>query len=266
MGFLDRLFGRDEQQAPAQQVPAQRQSVNASAGAPAGGQAPTEQRSEDEIAVERYRYLLRTAPPETIEQVHEEAFAKLTPEQRSLLFQQLSANAPAGEQPRGDDAHSLAQSATRAELRQPGTLERSLGGGNGGGNGMGGGRGGVGFGGMFASSLLGSVAGYVIGSALVSAFLPSPVDQQAGDAGSTDGDNGSGDNGSADNASGDTGSGDSGSGDSGAGSSDAGGWGGDAGTVSADGGGWDNGGGFGGDGGFGGGDFGGGDFGGGDFF
>ena len=247
MGFLDRLFGREEQQAPAQRPAANGYAAPASPAAPAP--AATAQRSDDEIAVERYRYLLRTAPPETIEQVHEEAFTKLTPEQRQLLFQQLSQNAPAGEQPRADDPHSLAQSATRAELRQPGTLERSLGGG-----GAGGGRGGVGFGGMFASSLLGSVAGYVIGSALVGAFLPSPAEQQA-DAGAGDGADGSGDAGSGDAGSGDAGA----SGD--AGSGDAGGWGGDAGTVSADGGGWDNGGGFGG------GDFGGGDFGGGgDFF
>ncbi|ERK70116.1 hypothetical protein N136_03548, partial [Leifsonia aquatica ATCC 14665] len=185
MGFLDRLLGREEPRPAGQQYPA----------APVPQQAPApQQRSDDEIAVERYRYLLRTAPPETIEQVHEEAFTKLTPEQRRLLFQQLSENAPAGEQPRGDDPRSLAQSATRSELRQPGTLERSLGGRAGGG--------GMGFGGMFASSLLGSVAGYVIGSALVGAFLPSPADSQAGadngDGGDNGGDGGSGDGGSGD--------------------------------------------------------------------
>ncbi|MFF2050164.1 hypothetical protein ACFVU2_01065 [Leifsonia sp. NPDC058194] len=224
MGFLDRLLGREEprpQQQPSAPGP---QSSTARGGSP---------RSEDEIAVERYRYLLRTAPPETIEQVHEEAFTKLTPEQRRLLFQQLSENAPAGEQPRGDDPRSLAQAATRSELRQPGTLERSLGGRAGGGPGLGG---------MFASSLLGSVAGYVIGSALVGAFLPSPADSQA--------DGGAGDSGTGDAGSGDAGSGDSGSADTA--SADAsgadGGWG--------DGGGWGD---------FGGGDFGGGDFGGGDF-
>ncbi|MCO7264455.1 hypothetical protein KSI87_21375, partial [Dickeya zeae] len=79
-----------------------------------------------------------------------------------------SENAPAGEAPRGDDPRSLAQAATRSELRQPGTLERTMA--------PQGGGGGMGFGGMFASSLLGSVAGYVIGSALVSAFLPNPAD------------------------------------------------------------------------------------------
>jgi hypothetical protein len=218
MGFLDRLLGREE---PQQQYapPAARPAL-----------APASARSDDEIAVERYRYLLRTAPPETIEQVHEEAFTKLTPEQRQLLFRQLSENAPAGEQPRGDDPRSLAQSATRSELRQPGTLERSFdGGGAGAANGSN--RGGMGFGGMVASSLLGTVAGYVIGSALVSAFLP-PVDATA------DGGTDAGDTGDTANADG---------GDPGAGTDAAGD------TSYADGGDWSGGGG----------DFGGGDFGGG---
>src|SRR5829696_5902448 len=76
VGFLDRLFGRDD---GSDQY---RRQGPVNYGRPAPQQPPV--RSEDEIAVERYRYLLRTAPPETIEQVHEEAFAKLTPEQRRL--------------------------------------------------------------------------------------------------------------------------------------------------------------------------------------
>jgi hypothetical protein len=155
MGFFDRLFGTNTDD-----TTTQRQAP------PAPAQQP--QRSDDEIAVERYRYLLRTAPPETIEGVHREAFSKLTPEQRELLFTELSKNAPQGDAPRSSDAAALATSATRSELRQPGTMERSMGGG-----------GGMGFGSMVASSLLGTVAGYVIGSALVSAFLPT-------DTGSTD--------------------------------------------------------------------------------
>ena len=112
-----------------------------------------DRRTGDESAVERYRYLLRTAPPESIERVHVEAFGKLSPEQRRLVFEQLSANAPAGEEPDSDGVAPLARAATRSELRQPGTLERS-------------------FGGMVGSSLLGTVAGYVIGSAIVSSFFP----------------------------------------------------------------------------------------------
>jgi hypothetical protein len=61
MDMLRRLFGGDE---PRSQAP---QSVPRSRNM-----------SADEQAVERYRYLLRTAPPETIEEAHAEAFAKLT--------------------------------------------------------------------------------------------------------------------------------------------------------------------------------------------
>ncbi|MET0955531.1 MAG: hypothetical protein ABWY68_06230 [Cryobacterium sp.] len=167
MGFLDRLLGRPEQ--PEQT----RQPV-------------TPERSEDEIAVERYRYLLRTAPPETIEQVHTEAFSKLTDEQRDLLFQQLTENAMEGERPANAEPATLAKSATRAELRQPGTMERAFGGE------QAGGRQGPGFGSMLGASLLGSVAGYVVGSALVSAFLPdmgggADASADGGDAGADSG-------------------------------------------------------------------------------
>ncbi|WP_120336765.1 hypothetical protein [Cryobacterium soli] len=153
MGFLDRLLGRPEQ--PEQP----RRST-----APGSTAAP--RRTEDEIAVERYRYLLRTAPPETIEQVHTEAFSKLTDEQRDLLFRQLTDNAMEGERPANAEPATLAKSATRAELRQPGTLDRAFGGD------QAGGRQGPGFGSMLGASLLGTVAGYVVGSALVSTFLP----------------------------------------------------------------------------------------------
>jgi len=143
MGFLERLFGTEPE---------------GNRAAPrAGG---SRNRTDDEIAVERYRYLLRTAPPETIEQVHAEAFSKLTPEQRDLLFSELTANAAPGDAPKDNAPASLAVSATRSELRNPGTMERSMAGGA------------PGFGSMVASSLLGTVAGYVIGSALVSAFMP----------------------------------------------------------------------------------------------
>lgn len=126
MGLLDRLFGRDEPERPA----------------PTTAPRTDDVRTEDERAVERYRYLLRTAPPEQIEQAHAEAFAKLTPEQRREVLQQLSTDDPST--PASDDPRTLARSATRAEMRQPGTLERSFGGRGGG---FGGGFGGGGFGG-----------------------------------------------------------------------------------------------------------------------
>jgi hypothetical protein len=152
MGLFDRLFGAEQ---PQYAPPAPRAHAS---------------RSDDEIAVERYRYLLRTAPPETIEQVHAEAFAKLTDAQRNIIFEELTQNAPAGEAPRGRDASSLAQAATRSELRQPGTMERSFQGPS--------------FGSMVGSSLLGTVAGYVIASALVSAFMPDASGADSADSGS----------------------------------------------------------------------------------
>jgi hypothetical protein len=196
MGFLDFILGRKEQ---SPENLSRRESAQ---------QAP--QRSEDEIAVERYQYLLRTAPPETIEQVHTEAFSKLTDEQRDLLFRQLTETVEPSERPKDAQPASLAQAATRAELREPGTLTRSFGNEQGSQRGMG-------MAGMVGGSMLGTIAGFVIGSALVSAFLPM-------DGGATDA-SGAGDAGSeagADGGGGDTGGGDTG-GDFGGGGGDFGG-------------------------------------------
>lgn len=151
MSFFDRIFG---------------------AATPEPDRPRTAVRSDDDRAVERYRYLLQTAPPETIEQVHTEAFAKLSPEQRRLVFDELARTAPQGEAPADDQPATLARAATRSELRQPGTMERSLAGPS--------------FGSMVGASLLGTVAGYVIGSSLANAFLP-PMDAGSTDAGGADG-------------------------------------------------------------------------------
>ena len=146
MGFWDSLFGVSRQDS----TPAPRRS-----------RPPT----PDEYAVDRYRYLLRTAPPERVEAVHAEAFASLTPEQRRILHEQLTAAVMVDDRPADDAPATLARSATRAELREPGTMERVLSGP------------GVGsaFGGSFGGSLLGSIAGYVVASSIMSAFLP-PMD------------------------------------------------------------------------------------------
>lgn len=154
MGLLDKLFGhRDSAQ---------------SQQSPSPGQAAL---SADDQAIGRYRYMLQTAPPHTLEQAHAEAFAKLTPDQRTLLLQRLSAELPEAERSAAhggtlrDDPQSLARLATRAEIRQPGTLERSFGGMSGRGGAMGG------MGGTLAGSFLASMAGVVIGSAIAQSFL-----------------------------------------------------------------------------------------------
>ncbi|MFC5950056.1 hypothetical protein ACFQH9_17430 [Pseudonocardia lutea] len=117
----------------------------------------------DEAAIERYRYMLRTAPPETVEQAHAEAFAKLTPEQRQKVLAELSDQVPPAERATSDDPRALARMATRAEMRRPGTMERTLGGGRG-----------PGMGGMIAGTLLASVAGAFIGTAIADALFDDP--------------------------------------------------------------------------------------------
>lgn len=119
--------------------------------------------SDDEQALARYRYMLKTAPPEAIEQAHAEAFAKLTPRQRRMLLEQIRAEVPETEIAYAtENPQALARLATRAEMRQPGTLERLFG------------RvpaTGSAFGGMMTGSLLGSMAGTVLGTMIAQNFL-----------------------------------------------------------------------------------------------
>jgi hypothetical protein len=153
MDMLRRLFGGDEPRfGDARSLPRSRDL------------------SPDEQAVERYRYLLRTAPPETIEDAHAEAFAKLTPEQRRMVLQELDSTLTPAE--RAADAtydeapRSLARLATRAEMRQPGTLERTW-------SGMpaGMGMGGMSMGGLMMGNFMSTIAGVMVGSIIADAFL-----------------------------------------------------------------------------------------------
>jgi hypothetical protein len=194
MGFLDRLLGREER--PTRPA------------AP----APPPRGSEDEQALERYRYLVRTAPPDRIEQAHEEAFAQLTPEQRRLALAELSREVP--DEAGGDDPRSLARMATRAELRRPGTVERAFGraGGGMGGTGMGMGGMGVPLLGSFATAFVGTLAAQALFADIADGgLIDSDSSGDAGDAG----DAGGGD--VADAGGGDAGGGDLGGGDFGGG-------------------------------------------------
>ena len=173
MGLLDRLLGRTDRDR-------QGWDGGRQAARPAGRPA-TAGRTEDEVAVERYRYLLRTAPPEQVEQAHAEAFAKLTPEQRRQVLAELSNEVPPAERAQSDDPRALARMATRAELRQPGTMERTLGRG---------GMGGMGMGGMLAGSLLASVAGAFVGTAIADAMFDFNDSGEGTDAAADTGDTG----------------------------------------------------------------------------
>ena len=128
---------------------------------------------DDQQAIERYRYMLRTAPPDDIERAHAEAFATLTPEQRAIVLRELTAQVPASEVATSDDPRALARMATRAEMRQPGTIERTFGRVDGG----------PGLGGIFLPTL----AGAFVGTAIADAFFAdaggspesAPADQPA---------------------------------------------------------------------------------------
>jgi hypothetical protein len=194
MGFLDRLFGRrsgSEASQPRQPV----------------ASPPAE--LTDEQALERYRYLVRTAPPDAIEQANEEAFAKLTPEQRQQALRDLNAAVPEHERATGDDPRSLARMATRADVNQPGTVERAFGGG-------------AGMGGVLLSSFAGAFAGTLIAQSLFSEFAGDEAGGEGdgggeGDAGDAGADSGDADLGGGDFGGGDVGGGDFGGGDFGGG-------------------------------------------------
>ena len=185
MGFMDTIKGWFAPQSAPQPAPAPSRMPSAAPAPP-----PASGRNPDEVAIERYRYMLRTAPPETIEQAHAEAFAKLTPEQRQQVLAQLSADLPESERARSAEPQDLARMATRAEINRPGTMERTFGG-----------RGGApGMGSMFAGSMLGTIAGVVIGTAIADAFFiddagtvdAAGAEDTGGDAGSEGGDAGGG--------------------------------------------------------------------------
>jgi len=111
--------------------------------------------------------MLRTAPPEDVERAHEEAFAQLTSEQRAAVLRQLAERVPASEVS-GDDPRSLARTATRAEMREPGTMEHTFGG-----------AGVPGLGSMFLATL----AAAFVGSSIANAFNDGSGDDASSDAG-----------------------------------------------------------------------------------
>ncbi|MBX3232448.1 MAG: hypothetical protein KIT84_15855 [Labilithrix sp.] len=119
-------------------------------------------------ALERYRTTLRTAPPAAIEEAHADAIAQLTHAQRRRLLAELANAAPPGERAvaratSADDAQALGRLATRAEMRQPGFMERAL-------RGAGG----------LDDPLLGSFAMAFLGSTVASGFSSAFFDEYAG--------------------------------------------------------------------------------------
>lgn len=175
-GAADRLTGddRSQQQRPQQQYGQQPQQY----GQQQYGQAPQQQYGQpqqqgpadsDKVALAKYDYLLRTSSPDQLEQVHHDAFARLTPAQRQQVRNRLNSELPPHEHLRDDSAGGMARAMTRGEVRRPGLIRRVLGGS---GNGSGRGRGGAFAGGAAVGAgamALGGLGVAVAGGAVLSA-------------------------------------------------------------------------------------------------
>lgn len=114
-----------------------RQDTRRAAAAPAPAPAPQGPREArrpqesglsdtDRRAIARYDYLVRTAEPDQLEQVHREAFERLTPQQRAQLRSTMREELPGSERPRTDAPQDLARSATRLGVLDPRKLTRLL--------------------------------------------------------------------------------------------------------------------------------------------
>jgi len=117
----------------------------------------------DRAAIARYDYLLRTADPDRVEQMHREAFARLTPAQRAHVKERMDADLAPHERPRTATADDLARTAARAEAARPGRMSELL---------AKAGRGGlIGAGVVGAGGLLAAVAGGAVVSAVAAPLL-----------------------------------------------------------------------------------------------
>jgi hypothetical protein len=107
--------------APGQAAPAPSQATphQARQSAPASTDA-------DRQAIARYDYLMRTAEPHQIEQIHAESFARLTPAQREAVLRRMQTELPEHEQPRSADVADLSRAAARTEARRPGSMRSVL--------------------------------------------------------------------------------------------------------------------------------------------
>ncbi|MGW2093963.1 hypothetical protein [Promicromonospora sukumoe] len=94
-------------------------------------------RRDDAGALDRSEQMLRSAPPQTVEQVHVAAFERLTPAERGAAFERLSARAAgtgdttstpdAAERPADPSPAALGRAAARIEGRRRGALAQVLG-------------------------------------------------------------------------------------------------------------------------------------------
>ncbi|MDN8550084.1 cation-transporting ATPase [Microbacterium sp. NM3R9] len=160
--------------------------VGAGAGAGSRSAAGGGVTDADRAAIARYDYLVKTADPTQLEQIHREAFARLTPTQRAEVEQRLAGDLPPHERPRSAEPDHLARAATRAEMMRPGSLRgvlaRVRGGVGAGGGGGGGARSGAlaGVGAGVGVAAAGGLLAAVAGGAVVSVVAAPLLEQAAG--------------------------------------------------------------------------------------
>lgn len=90
------------------------------------GRVPSNVTDADRQAIARYDYLMRTAEQHEVEQVHAEAFERLTPPQREAVLRRMQADLPAAEHPRSASVADLSRAAGRSEARRPGSMRSIL--------------------------------------------------------------------------------------------------------------------------------------------
>ncbi|WP_020014032.1 hypothetical protein [Promicromonospora sukumoe] len=81
----------------------------------------------DRLALGRAEQMLGAAPPAVVEQVHTEAFERLTAAEREAAFDRLTAATGGGDRPADASPAALGRAAARVEARQRGGLARALG-------------------------------------------------------------------------------------------------------------------------------------------
>ncbi|WEK62573.1 MAG: cation-transporting ATPase [Candidatus Microbacterium colombiense] len=144
-------------------VPQREERSSARGGASRGPSIP----DADRAAIARYDYLLSTADPTQVERIHRDAFARLTPQQRTQVAERMRAELPPGERPASASAEDLGRAAGRSEAMRPGrmrTLLSRVGRGGAGG-------GAVGAVGGAAVGILGAVAGGAVLSTVAQPLL-----------------------------------------------------------------------------------------------
>ncbi|WP_136585493.1 cation-transporting ATPase [Microbacterium hydrothermale] len=152
-----------DRRADASPVPVSGPDARSRYAPPRAGAAGETLSPDDRAAIARYDYLLRTADPDRVEQMHREAFARLTPTQRTHVRERMDAELSPHERPRSDAPDDLARTAARAEAARPGRMSSLL---------AKAGKGGlIGAGVVGAGGLLAAVAGGAIVSAVAAPLL-----------------------------------------------------------------------------------------------